>query len=103
MAKTQDKVRWDDKIGFNMTETVIVEHPKALIMPSKIHSVNGHQFKATSFTSPTLCSHCHGLLYGIVKQGYQCKVCYCVVHKKCHTVKYQCKVGETNQEFLDDD
>ncbi|XP_015783637.1 protein kinase C alpha type-like [Tetranychus urticae] len=73
-------------------------------MPSKIHSVAGHQFKATLLTSPTFCSHCHGFIYGLGKQGYQCKGCFCVVHKRCHiAVKSRCKFGETNQDLPNED
>ncbi|XP_015783635.1 calcium-dependent protein kinase C-like [Tetranychus urticae] len=73
-------------------------------MPSKIHSVAGHQFKATLLTSPTFCSHCDGFIFGFGKQGYQCKGCVCVVHKRCHNaVKNQCKVGENDQDLLNED
>jgi len=42
-----------------------------------------HSFRTKSYSSPTFCSHCGSLLWGLIKQGQQCKICKTNAHKKC--------------------
>ena len=50
-----------------------------------------HCFQKKHFNSPTFCHYCSSFLWGIGKQGYQCKRCGYIVHGKCrHLVHVAC-------------
>ncbi|KAI8321617.1 hypothetical protein GQ54DRAFT_176440 [Martensiomyces pterosporus] len=42
-----------------------------------------HDFHTATFSSPTYCDCCGGFLWGLAKQGAQCKKCHMAVHKRC--------------------
>ncbi|XP_066489431.1 protein kinase C theta type isoform X2 [Tiliqua scincoides] len=56
---------------------------RGAIKQAKIHNVKCHEFAATFFPQPTFCSVCHEFVWGLNKQGYQCRQCNAAIHKKC--------------------
>ncbi|XP_023808014.1 protein kinase C theta type [Oryzias latipes] len=50
---------------------------------AKVHVVKCHEFSATFFPQPTFCSVCKEFVWGLNKQGYQCRQCNAAIHKKC--------------------
>lgn len=43
----------------------------------------GHGFKIKTFIQPRFCSQCHAFIWGFARNGYQCKGCDLVIHKRC--------------------
>ncbi|XP_064417308.1 protein kinase C theta type [Latimeria chalumnae] len=56
---------------------------RGAIKQAKVHNVKFHEFIATFFPQPTFCSVCHEFVWGLNKQGYQCRQCNAAIHKKC--------------------
>uniref|UniRef100_A0A6B2LEX7 Phorbol-ester/DAG-type domain-containing protein n=1 Tax=Arcella intermedia TaxID=1963864 RepID=A0A6B2LEX7_9EUKA len=44
----------------------------------------------TTFTHPVWCDLCDKFIWGLTEQGYKCKGCDMVSHKKCRTTSIQC-------------
>ncbi|XP_073514560.1 serine/threonine-protein kinase D1-like [Phyllobates terribilis] len=42
-----------------------------------------HNFEAHTYRRPTFCQHCQGFLWGLFRQGMQCKDCQFNVHHRC--------------------
>jgi novel protein kinase C epsilon type len=42
-----------------------------------------HRFSNHNYKTPTFCDHCGSLLWGLVRQGLQCKSCHINVHRRC--------------------
>nr|XP_040133186.1 protein kinase C theta type isoform X2 [Ictidomys tridecemlineatus] len=60
-----------------------LHHRRGAIKQAKVHHVKCHEFIATFFPQPTFCSVCHEFVWGLNKQGYQCRQCNAAIHKKC--------------------
>ncbi|ORY07830.1 Pex24p-domain-containing protein [Basidiobolus meristosporus CBS 931.73] len=67
--------------------------------------MSSHYFKEKSFHAPTLCDYCQKLLWGLHKQGLECKDCSYVVHRHCQTdAPKVCKPkGEVEDVFPPED
>lgn len=53
-------------------------------------SMSTHSFKETTFSKPTYCDQCHGLLWGLIKQGSQCIDCGTICHFQCQKKVIPC-------------
>ncbi|KAJ8044764.1 Serine/threonine-protein kinase D3 [Holothuria leucospilota] len=54
-----------------------------------------HTFMVHNYTTPTLCQFCKKLLYGLFRQGVQCKDCKFNCHKKCAPLVPRDCLGDT--------
>jgi len=56
---------------------------KEEIDSTKIPLAAPHNFKQVFFNHPTWCKFCTKFIWGLGKQGYQCKACHYPVHVRC--------------------
>ncbi|XP_054359381.1 protein kinase C theta type isoform X3 [Pongo pygmaeus] len=72
-----------DMSEFEMEGFFALHQRRGAIKQAKVHHVKCHEFTATFFPQPTFCSVCHEFVWGLNKQGYQCRQCNAAIHKKC--------------------
>uniref|UniRef100_A0A8C4EDK7 Protein kinase C n=1 Tax=Dicentrarchus labrax TaxID=13489 RepID=A0A8C4EDK7_DICLA len=87
--KPQGRLRMEARYYLEKKETqereglFALHHRRGAIKQAKIHVVKCHEFSATFFPQPTFCSVCKEFVWGLNKQGYQCRQCNAAIHKKC--------------------
>lgn len=64
--------------------------PVSQIDSDKIHASKGHEFISTHFNTPTWCHYCNKFIFGLQKQGYTCRKCNYISHKKCYEKATPC-------------
>ncbi|XP_063782877.1 protein kinase C theta type isoform X2 [Pseudophryne corroboree] len=79
LEQTDPKSHYDS----NSESQFALHQRRGAIKQAKVHNVKCHEFIATFFPQPTFCSVCHEFVWGLNKQGYQCRQCNAAIHKKC--------------------
>ena len=99
------KIQDNEKRVFKESESGI-KGRRGAMRRRRVHQISGHKFMAVWLRQPTYCCHCREFIWGVFnKQGYQCQICTCVVHKRCHSeVVSQClSVKQDLQDVLPGD
>ncbi|CAF0741229.1 unnamed protein product [Didymodactylos carnosus] len=72
---------------------------RSYFLRAKYHDLKGefkHDFHETTYFKPTFCTHCTGLLWGLIKQGWKCKDCGINAHRHCKDmVVMECRPKRT--------
>uniref|UniRef100_H2MQW5 Protein kinase C n=1 Tax=Oryzias latipes TaxID=8090 RepID=H2MQW5_ORYLA len=72
-----------DSSNFEQESLFTLHQRRGAFKQAKVHVVKCHEFSATFFPQPTFCSVCKEFVWGLNKQGYQCRQCNAAIHKKC--------------------
>uniref|UniRef100_A0A4W4G3U5 Protein kinase C n=1 Tax=Electrophorus electricus TaxID=8005 RepID=A0A4W4G3U5_ELEEL len=75
--------RSDSEVEHEREGVFALHQRRGAIKQAKVHLVKCHEFTATFFPQPTFCSVCKEFVWGLNKQGYQCRQCNAAIHKKC--------------------
>uniref|UniRef100_A0A4W4G6B9 Protein kinase C n=1 Tax=Electrophorus electricus TaxID=8005 RepID=A0A4W4G6B9_ELEEL len=75
--------RTDSEVEHEREGVFALHQRRGAIKQAKVHLVKCHEFTATFFPQPTFCSVCKEFVWGLNKQGYQCRQCNAAIHKKC--------------------
>ncbi|KAF9581611.1 Rho-associated protein kinase 2 [Lunasporangiospora selenospora] len=63
--------------------TLVLELEKLNATWTQQRDIYGHSFHLKHYTYPKSCHHCHDVLWGSQKTGYECNVCKFVAHRQC--------------------
>uniref|UniRef100_H2YN79 Protein kinase C n=1 Tax=Ciona savignyi TaxID=51511 RepID=H2YN79_CIOSA len=83
MVQVKLFVEQEGAVSQDELPTRTIQGRRGAIKKAKVHMVKGHELTARFFHQPTFCSVCKDFMWGLNKQGYQCKECGIAMHKKC--------------------
>uniref|UniRef100_A0A4W4DXR6 RAS guanyl-releasing protein 1 n=1 Tax=Electrophorus electricus TaxID=8005 RepID=A0A4W4DXR6_ELEEL len=63
-----------DKDGLISRDEIMAYFMRASVICSKLGLGFSHNFQETTYMRPTFCDNCSGFLWGVIKQGYRCRV-----------------------------
>lgn len=88
-------------LDVNSDGVISREEMKNYFIKAHCHELSkgfSHTFQETTYFTPTFCDYCAGMLWGIIKQGYRCKVCHINCHKNCKgEIVRGCRPKSSNQ------
>ncbi|UJR30042.1 hypothetical protein I4U23_017587 [Adineta vaga] len=82
--------QFDFKVQLLDNSMSLLSEPSST-MKSMLHNkisgrqpIQGHLMKIQQFNHPVHCAICHGFIWGLHHQGFECSQCSLVTHRKCH-------------------